>query len=72
MKLKSKLPIIIIVLTMLIFLILSISNNKDKISINTVKGNINELSILNMEYEDSDQYIRNVYTLHSGIETTKK
>lgn len=72
MKLKSKLPIIVIVSTMLIFLILSISNNKGKISINTIKGNINELSNLNITYEDSDQYIRNVYTLHSGIKTTKK
>lgn len=72
MKLKSKLPIIIIVSTMIIFLILSASNNQDKISINTIKGNINELSNLNITYEDSDEYIRNVYTLHSGIKTTKQ
>lgn len=72
MKLKSKLPIIIIASTMLIFLVLSASNNQDKISINTIKGNINELSNLNITYEDSDEYIRNIYTLHSGIKTTKK
>lgn len=72
MKLKSKLTIIVIVSTMLIFLALSAFNNKDKIYINTIKGNINELSNLNIKYEDRNEYIRNIYTLHSGIKTTKK
>ena len=72
MKLKSKLTIIVIVSTMLIFLALSAFNNKDKIYINTIKGNINELSNLNIKYEDRNEYIRNIYTLHSGIKNTKK
>ena len=72
MKLKPKLTIIVIVSTMLIFLALSAFNNKDKIYINTIKGNINELSNLNIKYEDRNEYIRNIYTLHSGIKTTKK
>lgn len=72
MKLKLKLPIIVIVSTMLIFLVLPDFNNKDQISINTIKGNINELSNLNIKYEDRNEYIRNIYTLHSGIKTTKK
>lgn len=72
MKLKLKLPIIVIVSTMLIFLVLPAFNNKDQISINTIKGNINELSNLNIKYEDRNEYIRNIYTLHSGIKTTKK
>ena len=72
MKLKQKLPIIVIVSTMLIFLVLPAFNNKDKISINTIEGNINELSNLNINYEDRNEYIRNIYTLHSGIKTTKK
>lgn len=72
MKLKQKLPIIVIVSTMLIFLVLPDFNNKDKIFINTIKGNINELSNLNINYEDRNEYIRNIYTLHSGTKTTKK
>lgn len=72
LKLKQKLPIIVIVSTMLIFLVLPAFNNKDKISINTINGNINELSNLNIKYEDRNEYIRNIYTLHSGIKTTKK
>ena len=72
MKLKPKLTIIVIVSTMLIFLALSAFNNKDKIYINTIKGNINELSNLNIKYEDRNEYIRNIYTLHSGIKNTKK
>ena len=72
LKLKQKLPIIVIVSTMLIFLVLPAFNNKDKISINTIEGNINELSNLNINYEDRNEYIRNIYTLHSGIKTTKK
>lgn len=72
MKLKQKLPIIVIVSTMLIFLVLPAFNNKDKIFINTIKGNINELSNLNINYEDRNEYIRNIYTLHSGTKTTKK
>ena len=71
MKLKSKLPIVIIIVTCLIFLILSLTNTQDKLSISTIKGTRNEINNLEIIYEDSNEYIRNKYTLKNGV-TTKK
>ncbi|MBO3446502.1 hypothetical protein [Clostridium sp. CCUG 7971] len=68
MNLKSKLPIVVIVFTFLLFLVLSLRNNNDKLTIKTLKGNINEIKNLAISYENNEgsKYIINQYTLEKG------
>ncbi|MGX4599626.1 hypothetical protein [Faecalimicrobium sp. JNUCC 81] len=68
MNLKSKLPIVVIVFTFLLFLVLSLRNNNDKLTIKTLKGNINEINNLAISYENNEgsKYIINQYTLEKG------
>lgn len=72
MNLKSKLPIVVIVFTFLLFLVLSFRNNDDKLTIKTLKGNINEINDLAITYESNEgsKYITKQYTLENR--NTKK
>uniref|UniRef100_UPI0005A75DE8 hypothetical protein n=1 Tax=Faecalimicrobium dakarense TaxID=1301100 RepID=UPI0005A75DE8 len=72
MNLKSKIPIVVIVFTFLLFLVLPLRNNNDKLTIKTLKGNINEINNLAISYENNEgsRYIRKKYTIENG--NTKK
>lgn len=72
MNLKSKIPIVVIVFTFLLFLVLSLVDNNDRLTIKTLKGNINEINNIAISYENNEgsRYISKKYTLENG--NTKK
>lgn len=72
MKLKSKVSILIIFLTLVIYFSIGLLNNEDNLKIKTIKGDLDELDYININFGyDFNGYINSYYTINGSNKTKK-